>query len=68
MYAELARQEATQRIEEWKKDREQRKEAIEARRKQLYRHFYGSNTSYMTFCIPHDSKLRKTSKLPDDNL
>lgn len=56
--AELARQEATKRVEEWKKDREQRKEAIEARRKQLYRHFYGSNTSYMTFCIPHDSKLR----------
>lgn len=44
---------------ERKKHYEEHKEEIEARRKRLYRHFYGSNTSYMTLLIPHDSKLKK---------
>jgi len=45
-------------IAEDRKYREEHKDAIEARRRQLYRNFYGSNNSYMTFIIPNKSKLR----------
>lgn len=50
--------EAEERMNEWLKDREKNKDRIEARRKQLFRHFYGSNTNYMTLCIPGDSVLK----------
>ena len=44
---------------EHKRYMEEHKEEIKARRERLYRHFYGSNTSYMTLYIPHESKIRK---------
>lgn len=56
---ELAKKEAERRVEEWKKERDNNKENIEMRRIQMFRHFYGSNTNYMTLYIPHESKIRK---------
>ena len=56
---ERRKMEAEERMQEWRKEREKNKDRIEARREQLYRHFYGSNTSYMTLCIPGDSRLKK---------
>ena len=63
-YAEKKRKEqnrieAEQRTQEWLKERERNKESIEARRRQLYRNFYGSNNAYMTFFLPANSKLKK---------
>ena len=55
---EQNRREAEQRTKQWLKERENNKEAIEARRRQLFRHFYGSNDSYMTLVIPGGSKLK----------
>ena len=63
-YAEKKRKEqnrieAERRTQEWLKEREKNKESIEARRRQLYRNFYGSNNAYMTFFLPANSKLKK---------
>ncbi len=62
-YAEQKRKEqnrieAERRTQEWLKERERNKESIEARRRQLYRNFYGSNNAYMTFFLPANSKLK----------
>jgi len=56
---EQNRREAEQRTQEWLKEREKNKEAIEAHKNQLFRQFYGSNDSYMTLFIPGRSKLKK---------
>ena len=56
---EFKRRGAEQKFQEWLREMEQRKDEIEAQRRQLYRHFYGSNTNYMTLYIPHESKIRK---------
>ena len=50
---------AEQRVQEWLKEREANQDKIEERRRQLYRHFYGSNQNYMTLFLPHESKIRK---------
>lgn len=55
---EQNRIEAERRTQEWLKEREKNKESIEERRRQLFRHFYGSNTSYMTLYIPGSSRLK----------
>lgn len=56
---EFKRRDAERKHQEWLKERDQRKDAIDAHRRQLYRNFYGSNTNYMTIYIPHESKIRK---------